>query len=214
VALQGLHAQSPQGGMGIAVIDISYIFKNHIRFKQNMEFMKKDVMAAEDNLKKDRDHINAMIEKLKSFNPGTPDYKKMEEDITHLQSDFNVRASLQKKEFLEREAKVYTNVYKEIADETKRYAEKFGIAIVLRFNGDPVDPNNRNSVLNEINKPIVYQRNGIDITPYILDGLNRGAPLTPGPSNPSAMRPGGPVNQPATPSFNPNAIRPGTTAPR
>jgi len=176
VAMQGLQAQSPQSGMGIAVIDIAYIFKNHGRFKQSMEFMKKDVLAAEENLKKDRDHINQLIEKLKGFNPGTPDYKKMEEDITHLQSDFNVRASLQKKEFLEREGKVYTNVYREIADETKIYAEKYGIAIVLRFNGDPVDPNNRNSIMNEINKPIVYQRTGIDITPYILDSLNRRGP--------------------------------------
>ena len=212
-ALNFLQAQTrPAGavaGQGIAVIDISYIFKNHARFKQSMEYMKRDVLAAEETLKKERDLVNQMIEKLKDFKPGTPDYKKLEEDITHRQSDFNVRASLQKKEFLEREAKVYTNIYKEISDEVGYYSDKNGIALVLRFNGDPVDANNRNSVLNEINKPIVYQRGGIDITPIILDTLNRRGPAanTAGPTGPVA-----PVRNPGIPGQAPplnNATRPG-----
>lgn len=221
VALNYVFAQQrsmpSSGGMGIAVIDIAYVFKNHNRFKQNMEFMKKDVMAAEETLKQERDLINKMVEKLKDFNPGTPDYKKLEEDITHRQSDFNVRAQLQKKEFLEREAKVYTNIYKEVADEVKIYSETNGIAIVLRFNGDPVDPNNRNSVLGEINKPIVYQRTGIDITPYILDSLNRRGQGTVN-GGPNGMVPrGGPITGPGPgpapqPNYGPtggNVVRPG-----
>jgi len=56
----------------------------------------------------------------------------------------------------------------------------------LRFNGDPPDPNNRDDVLREINKPVVYQ-NGIDITPDVLADLNRSA--APGGVLPQAIRP-------------------------
>jgi Skp family chaperone for outer membrane proteins len=169
--------QAQKGGAAgpppqVAVIDVSYVFKNHTRFQGQMEGMKKDVEAAEEALKKERDRIQKLMDKMKDYKPGTADYNKFEEDVTHMQADFQVRTQLQKKEFLEREAKIYMQVYREVSDSVKYYAERNGIAMVLRFNGDPVDPNNRESVLREINKPIVFQRD-VDITPAILDDLNR-----------------------------------------
>jgi Skp family chaperone for outer membrane proteins len=171
-------AQAQRGAAGpppqVAVVDVSYVFKHHTRFQGQMEAMKKDVEQTEETLKKERDRITKLMEKMKDYKPGTPDYNKLEEDITHMQADFNARAALQKKEILERESKVYMGVYREVSDAVKYYAERNGIAMVLRFNGDPVDPNNRESILREINKPIVFQRD-VDITPIILDDLNRNA---------------------------------------
>ena len=77
---------------------------------------------------------------------------------------------------MEREAKIYYTVYQEVNDEVKYYSDRNGITMVLRFNGDPVDVNNRESVMREINKPIVYQ-NGVDITPKILEALNKRTPV-------------------------------------
>ncbi|MCX7432015.1 MAG: OmpH family outer membrane protein [Planctomycetia bacterium] len=95
----------------VAVIDVGYIFKNHVRFKAAMDKMKDEVMAAENALKGDRDRINGLMEQLKGFNVGTPEYKKLEAEIAKGQGDFNVNAQLQKKDFMEREAKVYLQVY-------------------------------------------------------------------------------------------------------
>ena len=98
----------------VAVIDVGYIFKNHARFKAAMDRMKEEVMAAENTLKADRDRINGMMEQIKGFNPGTPEFKKLESEIAKAQGDFNVDAQLQKKEFMDREAKVYLSVYTEV----------------------------------------------------------------------------------------------------
>ena len=98
----------------VAVIDVGYIFKNHARFKAAMEKMKEQVMAAENTLKAERDRINGMMEQIKGFNPGTPEFKKLEADIAKAQGDFNVTAQLQKKEFMDQEAKVYMQVYAEV----------------------------------------------------------------------------------------------------
>jgi Skp family chaperone for outer membrane proteins len=178
LAIGDLHAQqrpaaAPVTG-GSAVVDISYIFKYHARFKTMMDGMKKEVEAAEGSFKKERDRIAAKSEQLKNFKPGSPDFKKLEEDLTREGADFQLKVSLKKKEFMEREAKIYYTVYQEVNDEVKYYADRNGISLVLRFNGDPVDVNNRESVMREINKPIVYQH-GIDITPNILDTLNQRA---------------------------------------
>jgi Skp family chaperone for outer membrane proteins len=77
-----------------------------------------------------------------------------------------------RKEFLEREAKVYYQTYLEVVDAVKYYAKRQNIGLVLRFNGEPVDPNRRDDVLREINKPVVVQ-DQIDITPDVLALLNR-----------------------------------------
>jgi Skp family chaperone for outer membrane proteins len=159
----------------VAVIDVGYIFKNHARFKAAMDKMKDEVMAAENALKGERDRINGLMEQLKGFNVGTPEYKKLEAEIAKAQGDFNVNAQLQKKDFMDREAKVYLQVYTEIERAVGQFARDHGIAAVFRFDGDPVDGGDRNQILRGITKPIVYYEGGNDITPDILKMLNGAA---------------------------------------
>jgi Skp family chaperone for outer membrane proteins len=163
-----------------AVIDVGYIFKNHTRFKAAMDKMKDEVLAAENALKAERDRINGMMETLKGFNVGTPEYKKAEADFAKAQGDFNVNAQLQKKDFMDREAKVYMQVYSEIEQAVSVFARSRGIAVVHRFDGDPVDSSDRNRILGNITRPIVYHDPQIDITGDILKMLNA-SPVAAGP---------------------------------
>lgn len=191
-------ARAPHGPPVIALLDVSYIFKMHTRFKAMMNEMKGDVERAESTMKKERDQIMAMAERLKELRQGTPDYKTLEEDITKRQADLSVRVSLQKKEFLQREAKIYYTVYQEIAQETDYYAKQYGIDMVLRFNGDQVDVEKPDDVLRDINKPVVWYAKDRDITPVILDALNRryaGPGGNGQPSGPAATRTGVPFPQ-------------------
>ena len=166
----------------VAVIDVGYIFKNHARFKTAMDKMKDEVLQAENALKAERDRINGLMEQLKGFNVGTPEYKKLEAEVAKAQGDFSVNAQLQKKDFMDREAKVYLQVYTEIERAVSQFARDNGIAVVHRFDGDPVDSSDRNRILGSITKPIVYYDPQIDITPDVLRMLNgaavAGAPAT------------------------------------
>jgi len=155
-----------------AVIDVGYIFKNHARFKTAMDKMKDEVLAAENALKAERDRINGLMEQLKGFNVGTPEYKKLEAEVAKAQGDFNVNAQLQKKDFMDREAKVYMQVYAEIEQAVSQFARQHGIAVVHRFDGDPVDSSDRNRILGNITRSIVYHDPQFDITPEVLRMLN------------------------------------------
>ena len=155
-----------------AVIDVGYIFKNHARFKTAMDKMKDEVLAAENALKAERDRINGLMEQLKGFNVGTPEFKKLEAEVAKAQGDFQVNAGLQKKDFMDREAKVYMQVYAEIEQAVSQFARQHGIAVVHRFDGDPVDASDRNRILGNITRPIVYHDPQFDITPDILRMLN------------------------------------------
>lgn len=164
------HSAGP--ATAVAVIDVGYIFKNHAGFKAAMDRMKDEVMAAENGLKSERDRINGLMEQIKGFNVGTPEYKKLEAEIAKAQGDFNVNAQLQKKDFMDREAKVYLQVYSQIEKAVEQFAREHRIAVVHRFDGEPVDNSDRNQILRGITKPIVYLEPGIDITPDVLKMLN------------------------------------------
>lgn len=158
-----------------AVIDVGYIFKNHTRFKSMMDKMRDEVMAAENGLKAERDRINGLVEQLKGFNPGTPEYKKLEAEVAKAQGEFNVNGQLQKKDFMDREAAVYHEVFGEIQQAVTKFSQEHGIAVVHRFDGDAVDSGNREQVLRGITKPLVYYDKTIDITPDVLRMLNAGS---------------------------------------
>lgn len=174
VAQQPANANiAPQAGGQIALLDISYIFKNHARFKAMMTDMQHDVDAAEASVKKDRDSLKKLAESLEQYRSGSPEYQQLEQELAKKQADLQVQVQLQKKNFLQQEAKIYHSVYVEIMDVVNAYASRSGLAMVMRFNGDPVSIDNPQDVLRDINKPIVWYPKDHDITPYILEQLNR-----------------------------------------
>jgi len=151
--------------------------------------------AAEANVKKERDTLKSLVDSLEQYRAGTPDYKRLEEDITRRQADLATRVQLQKKDFLLREARVHYTVYQEILQEVDYFAASRGISMVLRFNSEPVDVERPDDVLRHINKPIVWVPQGCNITPYVLERLNR-AQLNPAPAGQQhTLRPGVPVQR-------------------
>ncbi|NUQ66286.1 MAG: OmpH family outer membrane protein [Pirellulales bacterium] len=179
-------AQPRPAGNGIALLDVSAIFKAHTRFKSMMKDMEADVKRAEEQMKQERDTIRALSERLKEFRAGSPEYKQLEEQVAQRQSNLSVQVALQRKEFLQRESNVYHMIYQEIEQEVAYFAQQNGIAVVLRFSGEQGDPGKPDEVLRDINKQVVWSAPGLDITATILQRLE-GRSLN--PTNPSAAVP-------------------------
>lgn len=190
-------AQAPAGEQpaarlginGMAVVDIEYIFKNHHSFKQQMDQLKQQMEAADADARRDQEELRKLAEQVKQYGEGTPEFKQKEAELMKRHGDLNLKVSLMKKEFMEKEGRVYFNVSREIDDAVKVIANKNGIVLVVRFNGDPVDPNNRNDIVRNIGKSVVYNDPRMDITPYVLHELNRGSGATPTASAPGSTVP-------------------------
>ena len=157
---------------GMAVVDVSWIFKNYTKFKGEMNQMKSDMKAAEANLKTDRDRIEQLEKQRNSLKPTSEEFKQLDEQLARQKADFNIKAGKIRRDLLEREAKVYYQTYLEVNNVVSYYARHNDIGLVLRFNGDKVDPSKREDVLRAINQPIMHQ-NSIDITPDVLTLLNQ-----------------------------------------
>ncbi len=157
---------------GVAVIDINYIFKNHQKFRDSMDGMKGNFQAVDTELKGQQQKIIAAEEQKQQFKPGTPDFKRLDEQVVKMKAGLQVEVTQKRKALVEQEAKIYYDTYVEVGEAIKYYAERQGIGLVLRFNGDDADPLNRESILRSINKAVHFQ-NRIDITPDVLSLLNR-----------------------------------------
>lgn len=179
----------------VAIIDLAYIFNNHVKFKALSDELRRDVEAAEAELKNNKAALQKMADSLESYNRSSPEYRQLEEDIAKRSADLQVQVQLQKKEFFEKEAKIYYTVYQEIMEQVKYHSDKHGIVLVMRFNGDPLDENDPQGIQKELNKAVLYYNKMIDITPIILDAVNppraNGRPSPTPPGLNSASRPQG-----------------------
>lgn len=194
----------------VAILDLTYIFKNHPRFQALTNDMRRDVDAAENAVKTEQQAVQQLSTRLEEFRKGTPEFKSLEEEIARRVADIKLKVSIQQRTFLEQEAKNYFSIYQEVLGHVKTYAEANGITMVLRFNGDPIDTTDPQEVLKELNKSVIYYHRAIDITPYILERCaasgGGAAPVNPGPAGRPFPQPA-PGAQPSGPGSVPTLPR-------
>ncbi len=164
----------------VVVIDIGEVFKQHAQFNQQLNGLKDEIKSLDAYYQAEQKKIVGQKDKLGTFNAGSPEYKKLEEEVARMASDLQVEMALKQKNVAEQEAKVYFNTYKEIYKQVETFADTYGITLVLRHNNIQMDPQKRDTVLQGVNRAIVFQRN-LDITDEIVKRVNTGsASSTPG----------------------------------
>jgi len=191
-ASEAVAQQQRPASPAVAIVDLGYLFKNNERFKQLTDAMRREVQGAEGEIKAERDALQKMAEHLDDFRPGTTERAQLEEEITKKEADMKLRMNLQKKKFMEQEAKIYYIVYKEILDHIKYHCDRTGTTLVMRFNGDPIVQSDPQEVIRELNKSVIHYDPSVDITPIIRDSIanaQRGAPATQ-PVNRPPVNPG------------------------
>lgn len=178
------------GRFGVAVVDISYVFKQFPGFTSAIEGLKKEMETADGLLKADSQRLMDLQTQRDALKPGSEDFKTKDEELARQKAEFSIKQGTLKRDFLEREAQIYYTTYMKVASVVEYVAKQNNIGMVLRFNGDPIDPSQREDVMRAIMQPIVFQNN-VDITPDVLELLAR----QPGGAPVSTATPGAPVRK-------------------
>lgn len=168
----GFSAGASASQYHIAVVDISFIFKNYPAFTSQIEKLKGEMEAADGSLRTERDRLVQMEEERNTKKPGSPEFKQLDENLARLKAEFSIKQGTVRRDFLEKEAMVYFTCYNQVAEKVKAYADKNNIGMVLRFTGDDLGVDktaapDREAVMRLIMQPIIHQ-NHIDITPDVL----------------------------------------------
>ena len=157
-----------QASVDVVLVDIQAVFKEHPYFNQRMKEFQTDAEAAEAQIKKERDQLRTMMEELGRIKAGTQEYKDFEAQVFEARTKLDTKIQLQRKEFVQREAKIVHQAYQEIQQIVERFATANNISVVLKFNRDPADPENPTAIARDLQGPVVYYAKYLDITPHII----------------------------------------------
>jgi len=167
------------GGTNVAVLDISLVFEHYPDFQTQMAELKTQVEEFEAFLKKEQGELLKERDKLQNYAAGSKEFKELEEKMTHTNTDLRLKMEHQRREFLEREARIYFDGYSQVYNVVSTLAQRNEIKLVLRFSSDSMKADDRNSVLQSVNRPVIYQQN-LNITNLVIKALG-GTPPPPKP---------------------------------
>lgn len=181
---QNQPAAAPAAPVKIGLVDMARVFKEYNKFEDMRASLKAEMETALAEAKKIAAAAEKIKEELKLLKPGSPEFIKREADLAQLSSDFETKRKLANVTYQRKEAEIFQDIYVDAVGVIKLYAEHFKYSMVMRFNSADLDKSNPTSVVNGLNKLVIYHRPQDDITDAVIDYLNRKYT----PSNPAAGR--------------------------
>ena len=160
----------------IGLIDMAEVFKEYKKFKALREDLKVDIQASDRKAKVLAAQAKTIADQLKSgtFKEGSQEYKRLEDELIRMRTEFNSFKARVQRDFMRQESQIYKTVYLEVADATKKYAEYFKYTLVLRFNRKSIsEAAGPKGILGSMNKQVIYSRPEDDITDSVVDYLNK-----------------------------------------
>jgi Skp family chaperone for outer membrane proteins len=169
----GKDTEKPKHGpRSVVVLNVSRLFKESKQFTTAMEKMKAEVVKAEENVKKQHDKLKSQREEMEKLPIASDERMKQEEQISKVEAALAASVSFQKGVFLRQEAGIYLSFYRRIDAEVEAYANKNNIDLVLRTNDQTaLDASKPDSVLQYINRPVVWSSADADITSIIAERI-------------------------------------------
>lgn len=169
-------AEAPPGNAGtqVALIDIGYIFRKHPGYVARRDALLEKAKTLTGGETTARNQLQAESNKLKDFQPGSLEFKQLEARLTQQASDFQVQQQLARRELAEEEVKLYYETYVEVQKVINRLAEVYGIQLVVRFDREPMEATDPDSIRRGLMNPVVFQ-NGLDITDMVMAEMTKTA---------------------------------------
>jgi len=186
-------AAAPAHRDGIAVLSMADIMKHSERFKKDTERLKVDYEKQGELLKKEGERGNKLTEDLRTLPANSPERKQVEQQVLKARADYELHGKRVTEDARDAETKIVLGLIKDMQDELARFARANQIELILRTDPPAPDLSDPRAVLQEIHKPIVYQRSP-DVTGPVLQAMNAraGAPAATTARPPVTNRPAAP----------------------
>jgi hypothetical protein len=157
----------------VATMDVGFIFKNHKAFTDQMKVLEQRAQAFQRN----QAGTEAQLQLLKGRMEQSADKaekEKLEAEFARQGAEYQLFVRTNQRDLLEAEAKIYYETYLLLEAETKKYCRSRGIQVVLKAGREPIKADDRNSVMQGLNRPIVFS-DAPDITDDIVKVLDLAA---------------------------------------
>lgn len=157
----------------VAVIDVAVIFKGYRKFNEEMAEVKQDIEDFDKHVKERTGELKELGDQLSRLKPGTAEEKELRARAEFETKAVQDQVTVKKAELLQTEAEIYFRAYRQLEGAVRVVSRKRKIDFVLRFNSEEMKREDRNSVLQGVNRAVVSYPESHDITAAVLDTLNQ-----------------------------------------
>ena len=153
----------------VATLDVAKVFKQYRDFNERMIHLKNKIEEYDRDIRFRQEQIN---KKMPSDGDAQQGNEEAEKKAAYAKAAMTVEVAEKKKEFLAAEARIYADRYQSIENIVSQICKKRDVGIVVRATTDAVSPTDRNSVLQGVNRPVIYSAVP-DLTDDVIAELNR-----------------------------------------
>jgi Skp family chaperone for outer membrane proteins len=157
----------------MGVIDVAAAFKGCKKFSAMMATIKEEIDVFDKHVEESTQEIKDLDDKIAKAPPGSDEEKELRLRLEFETKALQDRVALKKAEFLQTEAETYYEIYEEMQIAVRAVARRRKIDIVLRYNAEPIKREDRNSVLQGINRAVIIFPETNDITGAVVALLNQ-----------------------------------------
>jgi Skp family chaperone for outer membrane proteins len=160
----------------VGLIDMAFVFNNYEKFKAMQTSLQNEFKAAQEKAKVTVEEVKALQAQLASgtLNKDSPEAAQIEQQIIRKTTDLQAYGQIIQREQLKKEAEVYKQIYLEVQDAIRIYADAYGYTLILRFDREAVEEaQDPQQILQRMTRQVVYFRGQDDLTSPILTHLNK-----------------------------------------
>ncbi|MCX7422158.1 MAG: OmpH family outer membrane protein [Planctomycetia bacterium] len=157
----------------IGLIDMGRVFKEYKKFEALREDWKAELQTNEENAKQLAGKVQKIMEEMKAFKPGSPEYVKLEKQQTQLAAEFESFRKNSQRTLMQKEADIYKTVYMESMEVVEKFAKHYGYTLVMRFNSENIEGEDLQKLQIGLNRVIVYHQSEDDLTDGVIGHLNK-----------------------------------------
>ncbi len=158
------------GGV-VVVLDVAKVFKANTSFDTQMEQIKTEANALQVKVQGQQQSIQERAQQVSEMEANTTERNQMEAQLEQEQAALRTQARQSETDLLNREAQAYFATYTEMQRVVASLAAEHNISLVLRYDSEDIDPNNRGEVIKGVNRSIVFHRD-LDLTDMVIAGMN------------------------------------------
>lgn len=167
---QTAKAQEKKVGL-VTVLDVARVFKENQSFDSQMKAIKGEADRLKANITQEQEAIKQRAQRVTQYELGSTERNRLEAELEQEQTALRTKARQAEADLLNREARVYYETYQKMQSVVSSVAAQNGIALVLRFDSEDIDPTNRGEVIKGVNRAVVYHRQ-LDLTAMVSNAMN------------------------------------------
>jgi Skp family chaperone for outer membrane proteins len=162
------HAQTK-----VALVDMGRVFKNHPEFTAKLEQLRNQATQFRTQSEQEQQQFLKKTEILDQFVRDSDEYRDTEAKLAKESASLEVEQRASMRELLKQEASLHADIYSEVNEFIAQYCSEHSIQLILRFNSDPVDAANPQSIMQRVNSNVVYYAPDKDVTNVIIQRISQ-----------------------------------------